>query len=636
MRSSCRWPWLTLLACVAASGNAGAQVGAAPDAALVPPAPQPASESEQPAAERRWRLPPMRLGGSLTYDTRYTRSDGEFGSLSHLLSATIGSSTYIYQPWFATASGSLGLTTSVTRSTATTGALFDDSAVHERIRSNENFVTGSARVDLFPRSRFPAEIHYDRQDSRTDTGLNSSFDFRRTNFGVSQRYRPPAGNYSVMGRYDHFVQSGLGFSAKQDALSADFATRWKFNDLSVGASFSRASSEGFDDESRFTSLVARHAYTPSPALSVSSTANVTRTEELGVTSSDLQVLQASSVGYYHQDKSPLTLTGSVRGLMLRETAFGNSVNSLGATVGASYEVNKNLRLNATTGASFNQTGGGNSTSVAASLGANYQGDSIEWRGLRYDWFAGATVGTSFALASDSDTQSEQILNLQLGHSAGRSWRIGPQSTVGINLSQTLSGSKSFTNQDHDEFGTEAPTSSRTLLHSLGVTWQNSGDGRNAFARASFSDSRELGGGNAHFQLFNFQLSGNFELGYGRAINGDLTYQRSMQRSSDFTTGLDTLGQRSRSAGASGEINFRQNQVFGIPRLRFTSRLRLAQDVLKQPGQLISIPDRETRLWENRLDYSIGRIETQLVLRFSQVDGARIDSLWFRIQRNFGQ
>jgi len=96
-----------------------------------------------------------------------------------------------------------------------------------------------------------------------------------------------------------------------------------------------------------------------------------------------------------------------------------------------------------------------------------------------------------------------------------------------------------------------------------------------------------------------------------------------------------LPPRTRTYGISGEIQFQQNNLFGVPRLRFTSRLRLAQDVLKQPGQLVSFPDRETRLWENRLDWTIGRLDSQVELRLSQIDGRRVDSLWFRIHRAFG-
>jgi hypothetical protein len=629
------WPWITLLACVAATGNAAAQAVAPSDAGHLPPG-EPAAETD--SHERDWRLPPLRITGSLSYDYRGSRSSDEGNSSAHLVSGTIGTSTYIYQPWFATLSGALGLTSSWSQNAAggLLGSPFNDAQVHDKIRGQEQFITGNARLNLFPRSRFPTDIHFDRQDSRVDAGLASSIDFQRQSFGVTQRYRPENGAYNVNASFNHTTQNGLGFRSSEDSLSGDFTTRWKFNDLALGASYSRARNESADDDSRFTSLVARHTYAPNSALSINSSGNFTRTEERGLLSSDLQVLQLSSVGLYHADRSPLTLTGSLRGITLRADGIGDTTSTVGATVGANYEVNPNLRLSASGGASMNNGGAGSGTAFSGSLGASYQGDAIEFRNINYNWFAAGTVAAASANGSTGEGDSQASVNLQLGHSATRAWRITPESNFALTAGQTLSATE--VRDSRNELSGTGLGSSKTLLNTIAATWQANGDGRSAYVRASYNDSAELGGGHARFQLLNVQLSGNMELGYGRTLAGDFTYQRSMQRASDFTLTSDPLfgsGIRTRTRGASGEITFRQNQLFGVPRLRFVSRLMLAQDVLKQPGQLLSFPDRETRLWENRLDWNIGRLETQAILRFSRIDGRRVDSLWLRVQRNFG-
>jgi hypothetical protein len=640
MRSS-RWHRLTLIAWVAATGTAGAQVTAPTDAGLAPP-PAPASLPDADApADREWRLPPLRLSGTLSFDTRVSRGNGSAASSAHLLSGTLGTSTYIYQPWFATLSGSIGLTSSWT-SVGGGSLLLDspsagDSQLHERIRTQELFLSGDARLDLFPRSRFPAEIHFSRQDSRTDAGLASAIDFKRQNFGFSQRYRPASGAWNVMGSFEHNDQSGLGFRHRQDAFTADFSANWKHHEFGLGGSYSRARSDD-DDDSRFTTLVARHTYTPSSALSVNSTGNLTRTEDRGGgLASDLRVMQLSSVGFYHRENSPLTLTGSLRGLMLRESFSDTTVDSLGGSVGANYELNPNLRLSANGGASISRSaGGGNATSVSGSVGAAYQGDSLVFRGIEYNWFGGATVGVAMAAGNHEPDETEATLGVQIGHSASRSWRLGPQSTFSLSAAQSLSLNSVHSNRDEASLG--GLGQSRALLNTLSATWQKSSDTRSAYARVSYSDSVEFGGGRARFQMANVQLSGNWDLGYGRSLTGDLTYQRTIQRASELTLAeslLESDIRRNRSSGAAGEITFRQNHLFGVPRLRFVSRVRLAQDVLRQPGQLLSIPDRETRLWENRLDWSIGRLETQAILRFSQIDGRRVDSIWFRVQRTFG-
>ncbi len=122
------------------------------------------------------------------------------------------------------------------------------------------------------------------------------------------------------------------------------------------------------------------------------------------------------------------------------------------------------------------------------------------------------------------------------------------------------------------------------------------------------------------------------------MSGDLTFQRTAQVGGtiwDPGRGLLLPGERANSGGASGEITYRHRRLFGEPRLVFTSRIKLAQDVLTQPGVFLTIPDRETRLWENQLSYGIVRLETQLLLRISQVDGRRRELLTWRAQRSFG-
>lgn len=581
-------------------------------------------------------LPPLRLSGVLAYDMRAMRSGGESSSIANVLTATVGTSTYIYAPWLATASATIGLSSSVTTNEGgTVGSAFNDAQVHDRIRLRENFITGEGRLDMFPRSRFPSEVHVSRHDSRTDSGLASPIQFQRQNIGGSVRYRPASGKYDLVGTYDHYDQTGLDFHHRQDSLSADYTTYWKGNEFALGGTYNRARDDAFGDDSRFTSVVARHTYTPSTALSVNSTANATRTEERGRGLSDLQVLQLSTVGIHHPEGSPLTLTGTARALVLRDNPTDSATDAVGATLGAIYEVNPNLRLNANGGVSATQANGFDSSIFNGSVGATYTGDTLEFRQVRYDWFVGGTLGGATGNSNTLDTVTEQNVGLQLGHTLSRNWFLSERSSINVTAGQSLTASRRRNNAlENIGRGVQADD---TLLNSLSVGWQQNGDGKSGYARATYSDALQLDNGGGRFQMLNFQLSGNFELGYGRSIVADLTYQRSNQREDEFQSidPISTAGLRTGSSSVAGEVTFRQNQVFGVPRLVFLSRLRLAQDVLKQPGQLLSIPDRETRLWENRLDWTVGRLMTQMELRLSQIDGRRVDSLWLRVQRNFG-
>lgn len=619
--------WLTLLSCLAAAGFAQptlAQRAAAP--AAEEPAPPQTPEAATAATDFgvQWRVPPIRLTGSLAYDLRINHAAGEGSATQQLVTALISSTSYLYQPWFATVSGSLGVTKGRAQASATEGATEG--------ATQDQFLTGSVRLDLFPRSRFPFDIHYELNDSRIDSGLASSLDYRAQNLGISQRYRPESGAYALNASFDNRVQTGAGFRDTQNLLVGDFTTAWKHHNLSLGASESQGRRQATGESTQFRSIVARHVYAPSGEMSLNTTFNWTQNDEHTLQlNSNVSVLQGTSVGLWRGEGSGLTLSGSARGLVLRDTVSGQQVSNLGLTLGASHELNRNLRLTANGGVNALQSGSTRSQSLIGSVGASWQADTLESRGFRYDWFSSATLGGSRAGA---DTES--VFGLQLGHTLSRPWTLSERSSLVLNAGQSFAATKSRSN--HSEFDA-GPSLTQSLVHSAGATWNTSSGDSNAYARASFSDSRELGGRRSQFRLFNFQLSGIFEFSRNQTLSGDLTLQRVSQRGSDVVepgpTGLRMPGQRSGSNAASGEITYRQQRIFGVPRLRFVSRLRLAQDVLNQQGTLALVTDRETRLWENRLEWTVGRLETHLVLRISETDGVRREFLMWRLQRGFG-
>lgn len=635
---------LALLACLVAAGVARAQ--AAASGAATPTESGLAGETGLAGLGLNgWRVPPILASGNISYDLRASRAQGEGNSLSQLVTTNLVARSYIYQPWFATVNAELGVTTAWSR--LSFGAASQDPfAAQERISSSERFLTGKGRVDLFPRSRFPFEVHVERSDSRVGSGMASSLDFRTKNIGFSQRYRPVSGAYNLSGTFDRRQQWGTGFRDTQDALTGDYSTRWKHNELSLGAAWNQSRRRATDEQSEFRTLVGRHSYAPSADLSLNTTVNWSQTlEDLLSAPMDMAVLQWSTVGLWRREKSPLTLTGAVRGLVLRDGAGdGRGMDSLGLTLGASYELNRNARLVATGNAITSNSNGSGAQSFGGSVGTSWQGDTIEFKPLRYDYFASGSAGASISSGSGgsaldalgSDRQTQTTVNAQLGHTVTGTFPLSTQSGIALSAGQTLSANASRSSIDHAELG-GSPGTSRNLLHTIGATWNIAAENRSAFARASYSDSAELGGSGARFQLLNFQLSGNFDFDRNRSLSGDLTWQRIEQPSGDPLGGLGLTAdaQRSGSRSAGGEITYRQQRLFGVPRLRFTSRLKLAQDVLNQPGVLATIPDRETRLWENRLDWLVGRLQTQIVLRISEVDGRRRDFLMWRIQRNFG-
>jgi hypothetical protein len=519
-------------------------------------------------------------------------------------------------------------------------------AFEEAPSSKDRFVTGNARVDVFPRSRFPFEAHVEANDSRTDASLASTVDFRTQNIGFSQRYRPPSEAYQVSGGFDRREQISRGVRDIQDQLAGDFSSSWKHNDLALNYLQSQARRQATDERTEFRSLVGQHQYLPDSSLSVNTTVNWSKTDEQLVGSaSDQSVLQLSSVGLWRPAGSKLSLSGSVRGLVLRDLNANHQLDSVGATVGGFYELNRNFRFTANANSSVTSSDGIHSQGFGGAVGAGWQADTMEFGGFRYDLFASGNVGgstfsggggTATVEGVESHDETQRTLSEQVGHTLSRTWPLNAQSNLGLNFGQSLNATQTHNSATQPGDPAQSLT---TLLHTLAGSWNVNAENRSAYARLSYNDSRELGGGHALFQLLNFQVSGNYQFDRNRSLSGDLTWQRAVQRSGDRPDSAPPFalvpGDRSTSRSASGEITYRQQRVFGIPRLRFESRLKLAQDVLRQPGTFASIPDRETRLWENRLDWLVGRLETQLIFRLSKIDGKKREFLMWRVQRSFG-
>ena len=141
---------------------------------------------------------------------------------------------------------------------------------------------------------------------------------------------------------------------------------------------------------------------------------------------------------------------------------------------------------------------------------------------------------------------------------------------------------------------------------------------NTFLQVSFSNSRTISNQddepkeNRTYQNFRFQGSVDWRLNRLSNVGGDITLQ--VQRSS-IDMDRDDLQFESDEAfrpTATASIHYDNQELFRIRRLRFRSRLDLISDayvpLLTEPEE---IDDREDLIWDNRLEYRIGRLELSL-------------------------
>jgi hypothetical protein len=589
---------------------------------------EPEPNPPEPKARSRWQIPPIRVWGSVAYDLRVEDAENEGRSVQNFLTTNVNAESYIWQPWFAMIAGGLGFTVSKLNNSG------------DGPDSRDNFVTGNARFNLFPRSRFPFEAHYEVSDSRIDSGLGAATSFRANSYGVSQRYRPVDGHYAATASYDHHTQTGLRFGKDvQDALLLDLSSSWKDNNLTANASRNRNQRESTGDETLFETLVARHNYLPSQNFSLETTANVTRSLfDLASNESESRFRQLSSVAFWRPENRPLSVTGSMRLFSLQNDGGESDVKSQAGSVGANYMFNRNTRLIGNVAVTRVQRGEVRTTPDTEPAGLTYPGEPVTFGPYHYDWFGAANLGHTGGGRESIRTESAQI-----GHTLNRPFVLQNGSTLSTNVGQNLTVIHTAASES-DSAGVASSGvrdgTSRQLGHTASLTWSKTDAGTTAYARLSASDTRALGGDKSKFQLINFQLSGTRELDRYSSWSGDLTVQRVSQDpgedNSILVPALTTARNRTTTTTTSADLTYRHLMAFNVPRLRFTSQLKLTQDAVTQANVLGPPQDQETKSWENRFDYLIGRLQTSLSLRVSEVDDRRRWLLLWRVMRQFGE
>lgn len=561
-----------------------------------------------------WRglhIPPIRVWGSVAYDLRAEDVGQQRRTIENLVTTTLNASSYIWEPWFAIVSGGLGVTVS----------RIDD---HD-LAGNDHFLTGYGRLNLLPRSRFPFEAHYEVNDSRIDSGLGASASYRSTRFGVTQRYRPEQSGLQFLVSYDHNTQDATTTGKDvQDTLQFDTAHSWNKNNASLNANWSHNRRLSTDEETSYRTLVARHSYAPSSALSVETVANWTETDfALRLFDTTTRFLQLSSIAFWRDPSRPLTVTSSARLFSLSTAADGDTLDSrqMSGTVGAVYLVNQNLRVTGNMSLTRTDTGRENFTTTNESVGATYQGDTKALGNFSYDWFAGTTL----SYTSGGVNESGFIGAGQVGHSVARSYTLGENSRLNITFGQNVAAQTGA-------IADENSASTRQLVHYGSVTWSKLEGETSTFVRLNASDSRFLDGRKERFQLINLQATRARELSQHSSWAGNLTIQAIRQQSQ--LEGVTVTPDRGFVTLASADLTYQHLKAFGVPRLRFFSQIRINRDdALQVLGEPIN---REQKSWENRLDYSIGRLESRLTLRIAEIDNERRWLLMWRLIRYFGE
>ena len=552
-----------------------------------------------------WFLPPVRLGGSVSYSVARNYSDGQSANQSGLvttLNARTG--TYIWRPWFATVNASLAFTHSANR--------FGN--IDSSSKSKSVAVNGGGQLNVVPLSKFPFEAHFQLNDSRATTDQLVGTTYASERFGFTQRYFREDGD-ALLG-WDRNIQHDVVTGRDtQDTLQLRITTKLGEHDLQFNGDRSDNRRDSTGEKAIVNSLALQHSYAPDPTISISNFFNVSQSNyELLSGGSGSRLVQLSSNAFWRSENSPLTVNGGVRmfavdsdltGLSVVGSPANNKTVNANANLGINYEFSRFTRLSASLNVNQNENNGLKSISSSQQAAVNYAPDNLMFGDFSYRW--GTSAGVSSNQTSNADSQTQ--LSLQFNHSLSRSIRLSGGSAVGMDVSQgvafNLGGQSDALN----------PVATKQLTHSGSLSWDFPQVSGAPQFRLSASDSRSLDGPRDFYQMINFQTSSNLATGPNSSWSGNLTVQSVRQ-------GKDSLPSASTNApinvsdpdfvtNSSGSVNYQNQRTFGVRRLRFTSDLRLnGQSLLPVFG---GSKVQELAAWQNSLDYSIGR--TQLRLNF---------------------
>lgn len=611
-----------LVACLASGWSCTAfpaEVAAVPvDAAAVPVdaaaevAAVPTEITATPNDEQAslMRLAPVRfsVGGSVGYGMQRQNIGGS-KSMSQSIYTTVNANadSFIWQPWLAKVNGGLGLNANrITNSTDNTGS-----------KSSGAFVTGRGIMSLVPYSRFPFEARFNRSDSRQSSGLGTvSSDFKTTSFGLTQNYRNLIGDANYMVSYDHSLWEGANSSSdKQDAWRLETSHQFTDQKLAISGASNRNVRVPSNEKSLYNNLMATHNYRPNDSFVVDTLASLLSNSRQALDETSVKNKQLSSSAFWRANENKLAVNGGVRlfgyDTYSNTTTFAQS-RTVNVNLGANYELSKHTRVNGSANVSQSSSSGIQSVTSSESVGASYTPDMIDLSIYSHTYSYTRSVAGSISNQNGSPIGSTQHFTLSPGHGVSRNTALGGGSLT-MNLNQNLS-------LDKDSL---YPSTSN-LIHMGSLGWSLSEDQKTTLLHMSVSDSHSLGGKRDFYQLINLQASINKNLSRYDALTGNLTIQRARQGGATWSY---------IATSSSADLSYHHAQAFGVPRLGFASELQIVSNAIVPP-QSKPVGVQVSNSWENRLEYSIGMLQSRLGLRMADVNNVRQSLLWFDLSRQF--
>ena len=606
-------------------------------------------------------LGPVDLSGFLSYDYRALSEDDGVDRVSHLVSGTVNTATYLWQPWLATTDLSLTLTQD--RSS------YDDAQISDYTRSQ--ILTGNFGLNLFPRSKAPFTARLQRYDSRINReqvgGTPITFagvDYSATYLSLKQVYLKESGD-RYQARFDlNSWDSSSGSRYDEQSLGLDVDVRRPGQRFTMRGGYDVTDYSDSDRKNKSLVVDLTHNYYPQRHFRLDSKVTVYDYDRsfLDPSSDDTRlsqtsIVQASSFAFWRPQNSKWTISGGARVSTTQGTEDGLSGDTdsgadsaqtqFSANAGMFYQASQYLRFDGS--ASYTQqslesseaTDSVSNRYVRSRLGMLYSSKWYHFSDFMYQWYGDGSLEFNVDPATTT-----QYLDAGVGHNLNRTWWPIERTTPGslrFNFNQAVifsAASGEYKLDDPLEASIyEQDMTAHKLNHSASLAFDSQFWNGDVLAQLTLSDSREIGDLDSAYQLVNLQFNSTQRLGGKSSLSGNVTLQQVLSEYDEVIrySGFDAATNQNVVPGqvvtrerdtttGTASLRFDHSRMFGVPRLRFYSNFMISQ--ISTEGAV----DRQD--WDSALSYSIGKLETSLSYRLTDTDGRNYDLLYFRVMRRF--
>jgi hypothetical protein len=481
-------------------------------------------------------------------------------------------------------------------------------------------------------------------DSRA-TSNNTGTQHTASRLGLSQSWRPEAGNESVSGAFDHSVLSTKEFSSVVSAVRASYSNLIPDHNYSANVSFSNNRGDIGGQHSSLLSASGSHVWRdPDEEYTVASFASLSSNEVGLLRAQTLDTLRSqfvqagTSVTWLPFEDLPVTVNGGVNIIGSNTANDGDTVQVLGFSgfANSSYMFSQNLSASGGVNVQHQRATGQGVTSIGAMGSASYSGDPISFGEFAYSW------GVGLGLGNQVTTSGLQSVNLSsnLQHALSRTFIASADRTLAVSASQSVSV---FGGRTTGEGAINA--SGTSLSHSVGVNWmERVSDAATGGASAMLFDSVSNGATQSHFRNLSLQgslqsqLSRHSSIGVNLSLNG--SQQFGTANNIGFGSGISGSGKSNDEPiwSGGGGANYSHRNPFGISNLVYTASIQMNSF---QANQRVLTGDPNALSWQTgsafqqSVDYRIGRLNFRGTNTINETDGKKNVSIFGTVSRIFG-